>query len=47
MSSPIFFSRAFDAECGENATCASMFFRPRSVNFAEFGVAEGRLALSK
>ena len=32
MSSPILSSREFAAECGENATLASMFSRPRSTS---------------
>jgi hypothetical protein len=35
MSSAIAASRAFEAECGENATRASIPCRPRSVHFAE------------
>ena len=35
MSSAIVASRAFEAECGENATRASMPWRPRFAHFAE------------
>ena len=47
MSSPIVASSAFDAECGENATLASMFVRPRVVQLGRGGVAERGLSLSK
>jgi hypothetical protein len=35
MSSAIVASRALEAECGENATRASMPGKPRSVHFAD------------
>ena len=43
MSSPILSSREFAAECGENATLASMFSRPRSRQLRRVGVLERRL----